>query len=63
MEEIDNFALLSSMVEAYTRDYASSNVTKPTSSPMSINEMSQVAPKTYNFYQVCGVQGHRAYEC
>ena len=25
--------------------------------------MSQVAPKTYNFCQVCGVQGHYAYGC
>ena len=63
MEEVDNFALLSYMVEAYTRDYASLNATEPTMYPMSINEMSQVAPKTYNFCQVCGVQGHYGYEC
>ena len=25
--------------------------------------MSQVAPKTYNFRQVCDVQGHYGYEC
>ncbi|KAK1353170.1 hypothetical protein POM88_053008 [Heracleum sosnowskyi] len=67
MGEVDTFAqgvaLLSSLVEAHTREIASFNPTEPTMRPMSINEMSQVAPKTYNFCQVCGIQGHYGYEC
>jgi len=58
MEEVDTFALLSSIVEAY-----SSKATEPTLYPMSVDEMSQVAPTTYSFCQVCGVQGHYSYEC
>ncbi|KAL1809513.1 hypothetical protein ACET3Z_026503 [Daucus carota] len=63
MEGVDNFARLSSLIEAYTRENALLNATEPTTHPLSINEMSQVAPKTYNFCQVCGVQGHYGYEC
>ncbi|KAL1827302.1 hypothetical protein ACET3Z_005714 [Daucus carota] len=63
MDGVDNFARLSSLIEAYTRENASLNATEPTTHPLSINEMSQAAPKTYNFCQVCGVQGHYGYEC
>ncbi|KAK1385926.1 hypothetical protein POM88_023661 [Heracleum sosnowskyi] len=51
------------MLEARTQEVASLNITEPTMHPMSINEMSRVAPKTYNFCQVCGIQGHYGYEC
>jgi hypothetical protein len=63
MGEVDTLALLSSMLEARTQEIASFNPTEPTMRPMSINEMSQVAPKTYNFCQICGVQGHFGFEC
>ncbi|KAK1398589.1 hypothetical protein POM88_008452 [Heracleum sosnowskyi] len=63
MDEVDTLALFSSMLEARTQEIASLKATEPTMRPMSINEMSQVAPKTYNFCQVCGIQGHYGYEC
>ncbi|KAK1352333.1 hypothetical protein POM88_053597 [Heracleum sosnowskyi] len=63
MDEVDTLALLSSMLEARTQELASLKTTEPTMRPMSINEMSQVTPKTYNFCQVCGIQGHYGYEC
>ena len=63
MGEVDTLALLSSMLEARTQEIASFNPTEPTMHPMSINEMSQVAPKTYNFCPICGVQGHYGFEC
>ncbi|KAK1351236.1 hypothetical protein POM88_054553 [Heracleum sosnowskyi] len=63
MDEVDTLALISSMLEARTQEIASLKATEPTMHPMSINEMSQVAPKTYNFCQVCGIQGHYGYEC
>ncbi|KAK1382295.1 hypothetical protein POM88_020030 [Heracleum sosnowskyi] len=63
MDEVDTLALLSSMLEARTQEISSLKATEPTMRPMSINEMSQVAPKTYNFCQVCGIQGHYDYEC
>ena len=55
MEGVDNFARLSSLIEAYTRENASLNATEPTTRLLSIKEMTQVAPKTYNLCQVCGV--------
>ncbi|KAK1402965.1 hypothetical protein POM88_002570 [Heracleum sosnowskyi] len=63
MNEVDTLALLSSMLEARTQEVASLNITEPTMRSMSINEMSQMAPKTHNFCQVCGIQGHYGYEC
>ncbi|KAK1377504.1 hypothetical protein POM88_024248 [Heracleum sosnowskyi] len=63
MDEVDTLALLSSMLETCTQEVASLKATEPTMRPMSINEMSQVVPKTYNFCQVCGIQGHYGYEC
>ncbi|KAK1364786.1 hypothetical protein POM88_040347 [Heracleum sosnowskyi] len=63
MDEVDTLALLSSMLEARTQEIASLKATEPTMRPMSINEMSQVAPKTCNFCQVYGIQGHYGYEC
>ena len=43
MDEVDNFALLSSLVEAYTRENTSLNATEPTTRLLSIKEMTQVA--------------------
>ncbi|KAK1388034.1 hypothetical protein POM88_016212 [Heracleum sosnowskyi] len=63
MDEVDTLAVLYSMLEARTQEVASLNITEPTMRPMSINEMSQVTPKTYNFCQVCGIQGYYGYEC
>ncbi|KAK1377505.1 hypothetical protein POM88_024249 [Heracleum sosnowskyi] len=63
MDEVDTLALLSSMLETCTQEVASLKATEPTMRPMSINEMSQVVPNTYNFCQVCGIQGHYGYEC
>nr|XP_021851949.1 uncharacterized protein LOC110791508 [Spinacia oleracea] len=61
--DVDAYALLSSRVAALNLKIDALKSPQSGTPPMSINDMSSVAPVTTSYCEVCGIQGHFGHEC
>nr|XP_021860992.1 uncharacterized protein LOC110800007 [Spinacia oleracea] len=61
--DVDAYALLSSQVAALNLKIDSLKAPQSGTPPMSINDMSSVAPVITSYCEVCGIQGHFGHEC